>query len=148
VRNDAMSTPREGADVTSLQLLAVHPLEHARLGPSGPGLRDAIGADRVIRGLARFVWRRLHNPDCPAISAFVLTRFRDPALDRQIDRRRDALETPVARWLEHTQLVRLRPALSAGRVLVRIVHDPLLLPLWLFAKRGSWLLHHAEVAQP
>lgn len=37
--------------------------------------------------------------------------------------------------LEHVRLLRLPPALSKGYVLVRIVHDYLLLPLWLLAKR-------------
>jgi len=116
-------------------LLAAH-LAHARLGADLPAaVHEAIAADRVIPELVGRVWPRLQSADSPATSPFVLTRFRYLVLDRVRDRLRYAREALMEPRLVHVRLLRLPPALSKGYVLVRIVHDYLLLPLWLLAKR-------------
>ena len=124
-----------GLGCRRMLLLAVH-LAHARLGAAlPPAVQEAIDADRVIPELVGLVWPRLQDAEARATSTFVLTRFRYLALDRRRDRLRYAWEALMAPRLQHVQLLRLPRALSKGYVLVRIVHDYLLLPLWLLAKR-------------
>jgi len=115
-------------------LLATH-LASTYLGAALPAtVHDAIVADRVIPELIDLVSPRVQDPDAPATSAFVLTRFRYLVLDRVSDRVRYVREALFGPRVEHVRLLRLPPALSRGYVLVRIVHDYLLLPLWLLAK--------------
>ena len=116
-------------------LLAAH-LAHAHFGAALPStVHEAIAADAVIPELVGLVWPRLQSADSPTMSPFVLTRFRYLVLDRVRDRLRYAREALFRPRLEHVHFLRLPRGLARGYILVRVVHDYLLLPPWLLAKR-------------
>jgi hypothetical protein len=95
----------------------------------------AIERDPVCRDLVERSTRNLFTPGVDVGSVHELSRYHLQARERIGDRVRYVFRSIVTPRDQHFQMIRLPPALVAGYVPVKLVHDFLLLPLWRLGRR-------------
>lgn len=92
-------------------------------------------SDKVARRLTAGILESVSDEPVEDVSVFELTRFRWLVRERWSDRLGWALRTLLIARVPHFRSVALPPALMPLYPLVRLGHDFVALPLWLFSKR-------------
>ena len=97
----------------------------------------AIDADVPVRQTMREVMHDLVRPQASAGPPDRLSMYSIRLKDRPRDRLRHVVRALTTPRFHHYRMLRLPDALFGGYVVVKVVHDYVLLPLWWVAK-GRW----------
>lgn len=100
-----------------------------------PNVSARVDGDPVCLNLSKETRERLFDPDAEALSIFRLSIYHWRIHERFGDRLAYVWRTATTPRPIHYQMVDLPMPLSWGYRIVKVVHDYLLLPLWLLGKR-------------
>lgn len=114
-----------------LGLALAHRLLQAPLPPTVRQLTE----QSAVQALARDIEGALFGDRGETTSIYSVSLFRLRMRERLRDRWRYVWRTMTTPRIQHFEMIALPDALIAGYVPVKLVHDYVLLPLWLLAKR-------------
>jgi hypothetical protein len=112
-------------------LLAAHLSIELCDAPVPSRVRAAIDGDRCVPELGRWVEARFASETYPGSEIFQLSGFRSRVLDGVIDKACYLARTFATPRVEHVRAFHLPAGLYFLSYPLKIVHDALLLPLWL-----------------
>ena len=106
--------------------------------PLPPEIAKAIDADPTCRRLIDQSKLRLFDDHMPTARPMRVSRYYWQMRERPRDRVRYVLRTIMTPQFIHYRMIALPDAFAFAYVVVKLVHDYLLLPAWLIGKRLRW----------
>lgn len=136
---EALMREARGAGVLRMVLLGLALAQDIFATPLPAEVAGAIARDAACARLAQQSREHLFGSSRTVGSVNRLSRYHFRARERASDRARYVLRMLTTPGVDHYRMVTLPRPLAGGYVAIRLVHDYVLRPAWLLAKRrGRW----------